>query len=71
MTTRTSEPCTRKTVISLELKRALEDANGLRNRLVHRYNVLEDKIAFHSINDLLPTFTEFVKVMEKWLKKKM
>lgn len=60
-----------KGVINPKLKQMLADANGLRNRLVHRYNVLDDKIAFESIKGLLPAFEEFVAVVEEWLRKRI
>ena len=35
--------------IDENMKKALMEANGLRNRLVHRYNQMDDLIAFVSI----------------------
>lgn len=52
------------------LKMALIEANGLRNRLVHRYNHMEDFIAFVSIEELLPEIAKFVEVTEQWMQKK-
>jgi uncharacterized protein YutE (UPF0331/DUF86 family) len=46
-------------VINQKLAQAFTHANGLRNRLIHRYNVLDDKIAFESIKGLLPDFKNF------------
>jgi uncharacterized protein YutE (UPF0331/DUF86 family) len=60
-----------KRIIGEKLKAALTEANGLRNRLVHRYNTLDDKIAFESINALLPSFKDFMELIEKWLKEKL
>ena len=31
----------------------LKQANGLRNRLIHRYNKTDDRIAFNSIKEIL------------------
>jgi len=51
------------------MKRVLIEANGLRNRLVHRYNQSDDLIAFVSIRALLPKLEEFVEVTEQWMRK--
>ena len=53
--------------ISFE-KNVLQDANGLRNRLVHRYNSTDDLIAFQSIKEILPLISVFVEVFNKWIK---
>lgn len=49
-------------------KRVLQDANGLRNRLIHRYNTTDDLMAFQSIKEILPEITTFVEVINKWIK---
>lgn len=53
------------------IKGVLIEANGLRNRLVHHYNHLEDFIAFVSMEELLPKVDEFVEVIEQWMQKKL
>ncbi len=60
-----------KKIIEEGLKKTLVESNGLRNRLVHRYNTLDDTTAFESIQTLLPNFKYFTKVMEKWLKENL
>ncbi|VVB88904.1 Uncharacterised protein [uncultured archaeon] len=55
-------------IIDDSIKKALSESNGLRNRLIHRYNGLEDSIAFESIHALLPEFEYFAEVINKWLK---
>ncbi len=57
-----------KKIIDAGLKNALFEANGLRNRLVHRYNSLDDSIAFESIRLLLPNIRYFAEVINEWLK---
>lgn len=52
------------------LRTALENSNGLRNRIVHEYNGLSHKIAYESINELLPSLREFGKEVKKWIKSK-
>ena len=55
--------------IDKRMKGVLIEANGLRNRLVHRYNQLDDLIAFVGIGELLPKLEEFVEMIEQWLQK--
>jgi uncharacterized protein YutE (UPF0331/DUF86 family) len=57
-------------LITNKLKISLIEINGLRNRVVHEYNGLDDKIALNSMEDLLPDIEEFTGVMEKWIRKK-
>jgi len=57
--------------IDENMKKALMEANGLRNRLVHRYNQTDDLIAFVSIKELLPKMEEFVDVIERWMREKL
>ncbi len=58
-----------KNCITFELSEALKEANGLRNRLIHRYN--KEDIVFESIKKLLPSFNEFLEEVKKWLKEKL
>lgn len=51
------------------LKPILEDLNGLRNRIVHEYNGLDDEIAFDAMTEILPDIKEFVMAVGKWLEK--
>jgi len=48
------------------LKAGLNDLNGLRNRIVHEYNGLDDKIAFDAMAEILPDIKKFVEVVEEW-----
>jgi len=45
----------------------LKKANGLRNRLVHRYNTLSDEIALESIRILLPEIQKVRRFIEQWI----
>jgi len=56
-----------KKIISPGIHASLKELNGLRNRLVHDYNGLVDKIAWNTLVRLLDTFTEFHDVVESWL----
>ena len=58
-------------ILDESLKNALIEANGLRNRIVHRYNKLDDTIAFESIQELLEKFESFTEVVKEWLKKRI
>jgi uncharacterized protein YutE (UPF0331/DUF86 family) len=60
-----------KKLIGNDLRNALSEANGLRNRLVHRYTDIDDCIAFDSIMALLPDILDFSEGIEKWLKSKL
>lgn len=52
-------------------KISLAAANGLRNHLVHRYNQTDDRIALESINSLLPELSDFVKMVEIWIREEL
>ncbi|MFH0836822.1 MAG: DUF86 domain-containing protein [Candidatus Aenigmatarchaeota archaeon] len=49
---------------------ALRELNGLRNRIIHEYNGLDDRIAIESIDDLIPDIHKFLEAVKKWLEKK-
>jgi uncharacterized protein YutE (UPF0331/DUF86 family) len=53
---------------SLNSLESLAEANGLRNRLVHRYNTTDDLLAFESIGEILPDITKLIKGVKKWIK---
>lgn len=50
------------------MKKTLIEANGLRNRLVHRYNTLDDLLAFESIKEILPGISKFIEGVKKWMR---
>ena len=49
------------------VKEALKEADGLRNRLVHEYNGLDDEIALEVIRCLLEPMGKFVGAVKKWM----
>ena len=57
-----------KEIIDLKIRNALKEANGLRNRLVHEYNGLNDELAFKSMIKLLPDIEKFLENINTWLK---
>lgn len=52
------------------LREALTRANGLRNRPVHHYNKLDDRIAYESIRELIPSLVRFAEVIEEWISRR-
>jgi uncharacterized protein YutE (UPF0331/DUF86 family) len=51
------------------LKAALNEADGLRNRLVHGYNELNDALAMDSIQELLSPLERFASRVTAWVKR--
>jgi len=49
------------------LSSILRKANGLRNRLVHGYNMLSDEVALGSIKILLPEIKRMRRFIETWI----
>lgn len=47
---------------------SLTEANGLRNRLVHRYNTTDDLLAFESMKEILPEIATFTAGVKKWIR---
>jgi len=58
-----------KEIITPDLAAHLREANGLRNRIVHDYNGMDESIAFNSLLKLLKHLKEFYEVIRNWLKK--
>ncbi len=54
-------------IIAEKTGRILREANGLRNRLIHVYNDIEQKVLLQSIRRVMPGISEFLDVVEKWL----
>lgn len=55
-------------VIDISTKEALNEGNGLRNRLVHEYNRLSDAVALESIQCLLVQMANFLVAVKIWMK---
>ena len=58
-----------KKIINSDLAAKLREANGLRNRIVHDYNGLDNEIAYNRLKNLLKYFQEFKVKAKEWLKK--
>ncbi|MGQ4833954.1 MAG: DUF86 domain-containing protein [Candidatus Asgardarchaeia archaeon] len=56
-------------ILDTALANIMFSGNGLRNRIVHRYNTLDDRRAFIEIIEAIPEFERFVEVIEEWIKK--
>lgn len=52
-------------VINSQDAKILREANGLRNRVVHKYNKTDDNTAKESIRNLLPHLKEILEKIEK------
>lgn len=58
-----------KKIVIADLAAKLREANGLRNRIVHDYNGLDNEIAYNRLLNLLEYFQEFKVKTKEWLKK--
>jgi len=65
------EALLKKKIIDDELSKIMIEGNGLRNRIVHKYNKLDDKKAFIEIIESLPEFERFIEVVENWIEKQL
>lgn len=55
-------------IISKNMANYLKQANGLRNRIVHNYNGLNENITLKSIKKYYKYFEEFKDELDKWLR---
>ena len=58
----------KENIITNDLTKYIKDANGLRNRIVHNYNGLDDQLAYKGILNLINEINNFVVVIKQWLK---
>ncbi len=56
----------RLNIISSELAENLAPSAGLRNRIVHEYDEIIDKIVYESVNDALNLYRQYVKEIEDY-----
>ena len=57
-----------KEILNPELAAHLREANGMRNRIVHEYNGMDEVIAYNSLKKLIKHLQEFKEVIQNWLK---
>lgn len=55
-------------MIPEEVANTLTELNGLRNRIVHEYNGLDDETALISAEELLEKLKAFLEVVKEWIK---
>ena len=57
----------RASVITTELAEQLAPSAGLRNRLVHEYDEIDDQIVLQSVGTALDQYGRFIAAIEKYL----
>lgn len=57
-------------LLPASLRAPLQEITGLRNRMVHEYNGLNDKTAKESAVSLIPRIEDFRNVVREWLRRK-
>ena len=55
-------------LVNKDIGAIMKEANGLRNRLIHVYNDIDIEVLMQSINRVLPGISDFLDVVEKWLR---
>ena len=58
-----------KKVIGSKTGKKMKEANGLRNRLIHEYDGLNDMLAYESMKELVNHLKSFSQEVLKWMKK--
>jgi len=56
-------------ILTSGLPGKIQEANGLRNRIVHDYNGLDDSIAYQSILECIKSLKKFNEEVRNWVKK--
>ncbi len=56
-------------ILEARMGEKLKEANGLRNRLIHGYNGVNDETACHAINELVGDLRDFSVVVLEWMRK--
>ncbi len=54
-------------LFSPDQKQLLREMNGLRNRIIHRYNGTDESLALAGIEQSLPEIRSLVLVIEEWI----
>lgn len=58
-----------KDILTSGLAVKIQEANGLRNRIVHDYNGLDDSIAYQSILECIKSLKKINEEVRNWVKK--
>jgi len=56
-------------VISNDFAKELAPSAGLRNRLVHEYEEIDDEIVFKSVKKAIDNYSKYIKEIEEYLEK--
>jgi uncharacterized protein YutE (UPF0331/DUF86 family) len=54
-------------VLGAELARSLAPSAGLRNRLVHEYDAIDDSIVYDSVDQAMTLYTEYVRTINNYI----
>ena len=54
-------------VLGAELARSLAPSAGLRNRLVHEYDAIDDSIVYDSVGRVMTLYTEYVRMTNNYI----
>ena len=57
-----------KKIINSDLAAKIREANGLRNRIVHDYDDLDNNIAYNKLLELIKSLYDFKEAVSDWLK---
>lgn len=60
-----------KGILNKKDQSILDEANGLRNRLIHNYNGIDDEMAINSFKTLLPSISNIIELLNKWIQKNL
>lgn len=58
----------RITIFSVEERRVLSEMNGLRNRIIHRYNATDEEIALERITSFIPRIHALLDGIKAWMR---
>jgi len=56
-------------ILDKKFAKEIAPSAGLRNRLVHEYEEIDDQIVYKSIQKTIESYTEYIKKIENYLKK--
>ena len=54
-------------VIDMDFALKIAPSTGLRNILVHEYQKIDDKIVYHSLNNIHQYYSQYIDVLSKYI----
>ena len=54
-------------VLSRELSQGLAPSAGLRNRLVHEYDTIDDSVVYDSVGQATKLYTEYIRAVKEYI----